>query len=132
MAEEIVAVTRHSPSTHESVILIAHTAFKAPDMWAIPTEGKLNTHYDRVPSLTIPGLVKEVILEARLLQRTPNTSPFQKHPSVINGLQSHVLEMQTHISLSQSRMCHLAPSGNWCLQEVVFNDFCPGSIIAFR
>ena len=132
MTEEIIAVTRHSPSTHESVILIAHTAFKAPDVWAIPTKEKPNTHYDRVPPLTISGLVKEVILEARLVQHTPNTPPFQKHPSVINGLQSHVLEMQTHISLSQSRICHLAPSGSWCLQEVVFNDFCPGSIIAFR
>lgn len=127
--EEIVAVKRHSPSTHESVILIAHTAFKAPD--AIPTQEKPNTHYKRVPRLTIAGYVNEVILEARLVQCTPNT-PFQKHPSVTNGLESHVLEMQAHIPLSQSRMCHLGPSGSWCSQDVEFDDFCPGSIIAFR
>ena len=132
MTEEIVAVTRHSPSTHESVILMAHTAFSPPEAWAIPTEQRPSTHYNHVPPLTIPGLVQEVILEARLVQCTPEAPPFLKHPAAINGLQSHVLDMRTHIPISQSQMCQLTSNGSGGTQEVVFNDFCPGSIIAFR
>lgn len=132
VTEEIVAVTRHSPSTHESVILMAHTAFSQPEPWAIPTEQRPNTHYNHVPPLTIPGLVQEVILEARLVQCTPEAPPFQKHSSTINGLQSHMLDMRTHIPISQSTMCQLTSNGSGGTQEVVFNDFCPGSIIAFR
>lgn len=132
VTEEIVAVTRHSPSTHQSVILMAHTAFRAPDAWAVPTEERPNTHYNHVPPLTVPGTVQEVILEARLMQRTPEAPSFQKHQTAVNGLQSHVLDMRTHIPLSQSVMCHLASTGSGGTQEVVFDDFCPGSIIAFR
>ena len=132
VTEEIVAVTRHSPSTHQSVILMAHTAFHHPPPWAIPTQERPNTHYTHVPPLTVPGVVQEVILEARLQHLHPDPPAFEKHAEVVNGLNNHELEMRTHIPLSGSHMCHLAGNGGGNTQEVVFDDFCPGSIIAFR
>ena len=127
-------MTRHSPSTHQSVILMAHTAFRQPEEWAEPTEERRNTQYVHVPPLTVPGIIQEIIIEARLVRRVPDTPSFEKDDYVINGLQSHVLEMRSHIPLLESHMCHLAPGseGGNGTQEVVFDDFCPGSIIAFR
>jgi len=54
-----VAVTRHSPTTHESVVLVAFTAFKHPDSSA----HDLRKH---VRPLRVEGIVEEIILEASL------------------------------------------------------------------
>lgn len=131
VTEEIVAVTRHSPSTHQSVILMAHTAFRSPDNSAIPTDERPDTHYTHVPPLTVPGQVQEIILEARLMKRVGGAE-FQRASDVINGLEDHMVDMRRHVSLSESNMCHLSGDGGGSTQEVVFNDFSPGSIIIFK
>jgi glycogen debranching enzyme len=60
MDPDIVAVTRHHPGTHESVVLVAYTAFAHPD-----------PHYKRdyVKPLRVEGTVGEVILEATLVHQ---------------------------------------------------------------
>lgn len=131
MTDEIMAVTRHSHSTHQSVILMVHTAFCCPDDSAIPTDKDPNTHYTHVPPLTIPGEVEEIILEARLVKRVGETE-FQPALDVINGLESHSVDMRKHIPPSQSKMCHLSGYKGGSTQEVIFSDFCPGSIIIFK
>lgn len=45
--EDIVAVTRHCPSTHQSVVTVSRTAFKNP---------KTHHYSKRVSPLFIPGL----------------------------------------------------------------------------
>ena len=124
-------MTRHSPSTHESVILMAHTAFNHPPSWAIPTQSNPNTQFSHVPPLTVPGHVNEVILEARFIKKDGH-SEFQKSPDVINGLETHVVDMRKNISVSESHMCRLAGEEGGSTQEVVFTDLCPGSFIIFR
>ena len=131
MTDEIMAVTRHSHSTHKSVILVVHTAFRCPDDSVIPTNKNPNKHYSHVPPLTIPGEVEEIILEARLVKRVGETE-FQPASDVINGLESHSVDMRKHISPSQSKMCHLFKHKGGSTQEVVFSDFCPGSIVIFK
>jgi len=59
MDTDIVAVTRHSPTSHESVVLVAFTAFKHPDCNA----HDLRRH---VRPLRVEGIVEEIILEASL------------------------------------------------------------------
>lgn len=59
MDTDIVAVTRHSPTTHESVVLVAFTAFKHPDSNA----HDLRKH---VRPLRVEGIVEEIILEGSL------------------------------------------------------------------
>ena len=133
VTEEIVAVTRHSPSTHQSVILMAHTAFSSPQSWAVPTETHPNTQFSNVPPLTVPGLVTEIILEARLLKRDSGEGvEFQRSEAVINGLSDHVVDMRRGVSLGGSVMCRLVGEEGGSTQEVVFTDFSPGSIIIFR
>ena len=131
VTEEIVAVTRHSPSTHQSVILMAHTAFGHPQHWAVPTQSSPNTHFEHVPPLTVPGQVTEVVLEARLLKKDIEEE-FQQSTDLMNGLDDHVLDMRKHISLRESHMCRLAGEEGGNTQEVVFTDFSPGSIIIFK
>lgn len=59
MDSDVVAVTRHSPTSHESVVLVAFTAFKHPDSNA----HDLKRH---VRPLIVEGVVDEIILEASL------------------------------------------------------------------
>ena len=132
VTEEIVAVTRHSPSTHQSVILMAHTAFSHPQHWAIPTQSNPHTNFHHVPPLTVPGQVSEIVLEARLVKKDGEGAEFQQSSTVINGLDGHVVDIRKHISLAESHMCRLAGEEGGSTQEVVFTDFCPGSIIVFR
>ena len=132
MTETIVAVTRHCPSTHQSVILVSHTAFNHPPP-AIPTQSNPNTHYEHVPPLTVPGQLSEVILEARLVKKDESKGEeFKQSSNMINGLESHILDMRKHISLPESHMCCVVSEKNGNTQKVVFTDFCPGSIIIFR
>lgn len=60
MHRDIVAVTRHNPTTHESVILVAHTAFDRPHPSAGPTG---------VRPLQFEGQLDEIILEAELTHK---------------------------------------------------------------
>ena len=57
---------------------------------------------------------------------------FQRADRVINGLSGLVLDMRADIPLSQSHMCRVAGETGGNTQEVVFTDFCPGSIIVFE
>lgn len=130
VSESIVAVTRHSPSTHQSVILMAHTAFWNPPSHTIPTVEKPSTGFNHVPPLSVQGVVQEIILEARLMDKASKPE-FIKDPSYISGLTAHMLDMQTHIHVDTSKMCRMGTSRGKT-SEVVFTDFCPGSVIVFR
>lgn len=60
MDADIVAVTRHCPETHQSVVLVAYTAFSHPD----PCYKR-----DYVKPIRVEGRVDEVILEATLVHK---------------------------------------------------------------
>lgn len=57
---DIAAVTRHSPTSHQSVILVAHTAFSYPNSNAGPTA---------IRPLCFEGSLDEIILEAELTHK---------------------------------------------------------------
>lgn len=55
----MLTVTRHSPDTHQSYILVAFTAFRHP-----PEEAAI--HQRHIKPLKFEGVLDEVVLEATL------------------------------------------------------------------
>ena len=72
MDVDVVAVTRSCPATHESVVLVAHTAF-----------GKASNpdHVRFVKPVSVEGSLIEVVLEANLVK--VGGKGFEKDPKVL-------------------------------------------------
>ncbi|XP_036376850.1 glycogen debranching enzyme-like isoform X2 [Megalops cyprinoides] len=123
--EDIVAVTRHCPSTHQSVVTVSRTAFQSP---------KIHHYRDDVPPMFIPGQIEEVVLEARTVER-PGVS-YKKDEKSINGLPEYTVEIREHIQLKDSKIVKQAEvtskGRSEFVQEIVFERLTPGSVIAFR
>ncbi|XP_065332419.1 glycogen debranching enzyme isoform X2 [Cloeon dipterum] len=130
---DVVAVTRHCPATHQSVVLVACTAFKQPE----PFYKRTHTR-----PLRVEGTVDEVIFEASLCHRdsksggawfVPPPSNFRKDGRFINGLSDYKLKLREHFPLSQAEAVHKGESGDPQVTQIDFTeDFQPGCVIAFK
>eukprot|EP00795_Rhopilema_esculentum_P004976 gene4976-21320_t len=114
----VVSVTRHCPRTHESVIIVAHTAFSDPPAEDMPS----------------PRVLEEISFEAMLLRNLDETE-FVKNSVWINGLESFHVHLNEHISVERSKICSFVksvdPEDDHSI-EVHFENFPPGSVIAFK
>ncbi|XP_068808414.1 glycogen debranching enzyme isoform X3 [Struthio camelus] len=123
--EDIVAVTRHCPNTHQSVVAVSRTAFRDP---------KTSFYSKEVPEMCIPGKIEEVVLEARTIER--NASPYKKDEHFINGLPNFTVELREHIQIKDSKIIKQAGTAikgpNEFVQEIEFENLTPGSVIVFR
>ncbi|KAK2491013.1 hypothetical protein MC885_002083 [Smutsia gigantea] len=123
--EDIVAVTRHSPSIHQSIVSVSRTAFRNP---------KTSFYSKEVPQMCIPGKIEEVVLEARTIER--NTNPYKKDENSINGMPNITVDIREHIQLNESKIVKqagVATKGpNEYIQEIEFENLSPGSVIIFR
>ncbi|KAG8132646.1 hypothetical protein E2320_010492 [Naja naja] len=123
--EDIVAVTRHCPNTHQSVVAVSRTAFRNP---------KTSFYSQEVPQMCIPGKIEEVVLEARTVERSAD--PYKKDDHTINGLPEYTVELREHIQLKESKIikqASIATKGpNEFVQEIEFEKLTPGSVIIFR
>uniref|UniRef100_A0A4W6G6Q2 Glycogen debranching enzyme n=1 Tax=Lates calcarifer TaxID=8187 RepID=A0A4W6G6Q2_LATCA len=122
---DIVAVTRHCPSTHQSVVAVCRTAFWNP---------KTHQYNTNVPPMFIPGKIEEVVLEARTVERS--AGKYKKDDNYINGMPEYTVEIKEHISLEESTVVKKAgvtsKGRSEFVQEITFQKLTPGSIIAFR
>lgn len=122
--EDVVTVTRHCPSSHQSVLAVLRRAVKNP-------EG--HHHTDNVPPLFIPGQIEEVVLEARTIVRDINSD--RRSDININSLPEYTAEIQEHIQLKDSKVVKKAAmvsKHSGVGQEILFKKFKPGCIIIFR
>ena len=55
VTDDVIAVTRHCPSSHKSVFLVAHTSFYPPHEGAIPTDSNQHPNRGFIPSMSVPG-----------------------------------------------------------------------------
>ncbi|KAF7653347.1 hypothetical protein LDENG_00084160 [Lucifuga dentata] len=122
---DIVAVTRHCPSTHQSVVAVCRTAFWNP---------KTHQYDTNVPPMFIPGKIEEVVLEARTVERT--VGHYKKDDNYINGMPEYTVEIKEHIPLEESSVVKQAgvtsKGRSEFVQEITFQKLTPGSVIAFR
>ncbi|XP_010771562.1 glycogen debranching enzyme, partial [Notothenia coriiceps] len=122
---DVVAVTRHCPSTHQSVVAVCRTAFWNPQ-----------THkYDtNIPPMFIPGKIEEVVLEARTVER--HAGSYKKDDKYINGMPEYTVEIKEHILLQEStvvKQAGVTSKGiSEFMEEITFQNLTPGSVIAFR
>ncbi|KAG8436633.1 hypothetical protein GDO86_007656 [Hymenochirus boettgeri] len=123
--EDIVAVTRHCPHTHQSVVAVSRTAFRDP---------KVSFYSKEVPQMCIPGKIEEVILEARTVEQ--KVKPYSQDEKFINGLPQYTVEIREHIQLKESKIVKQAgittKGPNEFVQEIDFENLTPGSVIIFR
>ncbi|XP_037537913.1 glycogen debranching enzyme [Nematolebias whitei] len=122
---DIVAITRHCPSTHQSVVTVSRTAFKDP---------KTHQYDTKVPSIFIPGKLEEIVLEARTVQR--DAGSYKRDDNYINGMSEYTVELKEHIKIEESMvMKHAGATSKGrseFVQEIQFQKLTPGSVIAFR
>ncbi|KAB0795230.1 hypothetical protein PPYR_12069 [Photinus pyralis] len=131
--EDIVTVTRHCPDTHESVILVAFTAFRHPNANAAVTQRSIK-------SLVVEGNLDEIILEATLNHDGVNqggskySSPecFIKDGEWINGLLEYEVDIKQHIQLVNSDVFELGQTDNPNITKLNFKNFKPGSVVAIK
>ncbi|XP_015210571.2 glycogen debranching enzyme isoform X2 [Lepisosteus oculatus] len=123
--EDIVSVTRHCPSTHQSVVAVSRTAFRNP---------KTSFYRNDVPPMCIPGKIEEVVFEARTIER--NAGSYEKDEKSINGMPDYTVEITEHIQLKDSKIVKRAEvtskGRHEFVQEIVFEHLSPGSAIVFR
>lgn len=121
MDEDIVAITRHNPITHESIVLVAHTAFSS---------GVDPNHVRIIKPVTVEGQLMEVVLEAKLVQQ--EDGQFEKDPQVINGVSNFRTDFRKNISIEESHYSRRGHSSNPLATSIDLHHFTPGSVIAFR
>ncbi|XP_046649156.1 glycogen debranching enzyme-like [Daphnia pulicaria] len=134
MTTDVVAVTRHCPVTHQSIVLVAHTAFNHPD------EGAQQGY---IKPLVLDGRVEEVVLEAQLSHKNFNqggsrfVSPngHKPHPGRINGCDEYQCNVRQRVRVEDSQMLKRISDGSSDASGKTvlhFHDFFPGSVVAIR
>lgn len=127
MNPDIVAVTRHSPATHQSVILITHTAFSYPHPNAGPTF---------VRPLRFEGFLDEIILEAEFTMKGythfDRPATHEKDSNIINGFKQFELSLREHIPLNKSQIFRNVPYIEGNMTQLEFINLRPGSVVAIR
>ncbi|XP_046385636.1 glycogen debranching enzyme isoform X2 [Ischnura elegans] len=131
---DVVAVTRHCPKTHRSVVLIAHCAFSR--------DGACMRDASRLAPLRVEGTVDRVILEAAVVHKSSKSGGprfrhydnFNKDPSWIGGLSEYEVDVQEDIPLSASKFLkEREGSSDGGMTTVDFTqEFQPGSVVAVR
>ena len=122
--QDVVAVTRHNPKSHQSVVLVAHTAFNngvkinraSTGLW-------LNVEADLI----------EVEIEAKLYK--VKDQDFIQDENIINGLENFFVDLKTHLDIKDARSVRILDASNnkkSAKTRIELNNFPPGSVIAFR
>lgn len=127
MNTDIVGVTRQNPITHESFILIAHTAFGYPNENAGPTS---------VRPLIFEGKLEEIFFELefhnRKDQKFSQPSTFHKNPSYINGLGEYEIVVRKNIQLKDSKIFNQTAKILGDSTQLDFVNLRPGSVVVVR
>jgi len=62
VSDDVIAVTRHCPASHKSIVMVAHTAFRAPHYEATPTHSNRYPNHCFIPPMSVPGKVDHMTI----------------------------------------------------------------------
>ncbi|XP_063531956.1 glycogen debranching enzyme-like [Cydia strobilella] len=118
MTDAVTAVTRHSPTSRRSVLLVAHTAFSAPQGDApLP------------PPLRFEGDLEEILFEMELQPRSG--AVYTKNARFINGLEQWTAAVRRRPVMDAARF--VSPARRDGAHTVLdWRAFPPGAVIAVR
>lgn len=123
MTEHIVAVTRHNPKTHESIILVAYTCFQLPNNdWPFSTPN--------IRPLKFEGHFEEILFEIEFNENLNELNTYSLDSKIINGLNNYKVDIKTNINIDKSGMLEDASTEN--NKQFNFRKFKPGSVLAIR
>ncbi|VUZ41310.1 unnamed protein product [Hymenolepis diminuta] len=121
---DVVAVTRFSADTAESVVMVSHSCFD--DRSAHPGH-----HPFRWVSLN--GRIRRILIEARTINKSPGQAVygFKKDDGFINGLTNVVVETMEDVEVGKSKMFRVHHTDeNGGTDALEFYDFPPGCVVA--
>ncbi|KAK3091545.1 hypothetical protein FSP39_020658 [Pinctada imbricata] len=121
LSHDTVAVTRHNPLSHDSVLMIARTAFHKPDN---------PNHLYQVRPVTVEGQVEEVLFEASF--KETKGYDYVKNEEYINGLPNYCLTSRENLRPEQSQIVHTYLSEDDNRTQVVCTQLTPGSVVILR
>ncbi|KAK6188701.1 hypothetical protein SNE40_004828 [Patella caerulea] len=122
LTSDTVSVTRHNPLSHDSIVLVARTAFTHPANPSCPGQ--------HIRPLVMQGTINEVIFEGRM--GTTHHYEYKQDEEYVNGLPDYFLELKQHIRVEDSQICRVQPSPDGQNLEIFWKKLTPGSVIAFR
>ncbi|XP_059168911.1 glycogen debranching enzyme-like isoform X2 [Physella acuta] len=116
-----VSITRHRPQTHDSVVLIARTAFQQP--WNPSDQGFIRP-------ITIQGKIEEIVLEGRM--QHANQFSYKKDSDYINGLPDFYLPLREHFPVHESQIISVRTFDDGQTNEISFKNLTPGSVVVLK
>lgn len=116
-----VSVTRHKPQSHESVVLIARTAFQTPHN---PNE------QGHIRSIVIQGHIDKILFEGKM--KESQQFQYKRDSDYINGLPNYYLELKESIQPHESSMINIHTLPDGFNNEIHFKNFTPGSVVAIK
>lgn len=123
-SEDVVALTRHNPETHNSYIMIAHTSF---------SDGKPLAQCE---PLQVEGKVNSVAMEVKPTTYSKSTQAFvegfKKNETLINGIDNFDLELSTDVPIDESKCIEVSYDHENRKSVVSFTELTPGSIVMFE
>ncbi|KJE96034.1 glycogen debranching enzyme [Capsaspora owczarzaki ATCC 30864] len=122
LTDNVVAITRHCPITHESIVMVAHSAYHST-----PSQDRSCN-----ASLLLTGTCSSIIFEAMLLE--DHVRPYKPSSEFLNGFH-HKLYIRQDLSPKESEFIVLTDT-SVAQQEVVqslsFKSFPAGAVIVLK
>ncbi|CAG0880925.1 unnamed protein product [Darwinula stevensoni] len=126
VSEHVVAVTRHCMATHETYVLVAHTAFTHPKAHHKPRNIRLQGD---IVHMRFMACFKHQSSKGNWDFREYE---YEKDEKFINGASGFCVELRENFPISECPLIKVWPTGEPDSFEVEFTDFPPGSVICFK
>ncbi|KAI6179311.1 Glycogen debrancher [Aphelenchoides besseyi] len=114
---DIVAITRHNPTTHESVLIISHCAF-GPFKWQ--PDG---CDHKGIP---VADNISKILFEVKTVEHGNQQNGVAEDKDTLTGMQNLHVEVYENVSLDKSLSIEIVNN------VVMFKNFPSGSVIALK